>query len=316
MRYFGIVGAGIIGEQHKDALIKNDSCVIQAVCDINTDKAQKLAEGTSARVYTDYKEMQKNENLDAVILNLPHFLHMEVSIFFLEHGVAVLCEKPMANTVAECDKMIEASQRTGTPLAIGHVQRYFSCYPYIKKIIETKELGELCSFTETRNIDYFTNRAEWFLSKKQAGGGILMNYGAHSIDKLLYVTGQKVTDVAAFGSNFLNERDIESSAQVLLKFSGGATASLTYCGCKVPDKLEMDFYFTNGAIHLNGGSRVFVSGAGGTYEEIKLSGVSNFLSPQLDEFLKLLDGKDSEIVTPQYGREVISVLEKAFKGIL
>ena len=87
-----------IRDRHKAALLGNSSCELAAVCDITAEQAGQLAEGTNARVYTDYREMQEAEQLDAVILNLPHYLHKEVSVFFLEHHIAVLVEKPMANT--------------------------------------------------------------------------------------------------------------------------------------------------------------------------------------------------------------------------
>lgn len=309
---FGIVGAGIIGEEHKEALLLNPECQITAVCDIEIEKAAKLAEGTSARIYKDYKEMQQNEELDAVILNLPHFLHMEVTVYFLEHKIPVLCEKPMANTVAECDTMIETAKRTATPLAIGHVQRYFAGYREVKRIIESGELGKLCSFTELRNIDYFTNRPKWFLSKKQAGGGILMNYGAHALDKLFYTTGLKVEKVMSILSNKLTDDDVEASAQVILQLTGNVSASLTYCGCHVLSQYENYFFFTEGAARLSGGQGVWVSKNKGPYEKVELSCPATPISCQLAEFIKFLKGEENEMVTPEYAREVISVLEKAF----
>ncbi len=315
MKKFGIVGAGIISDAHKQALLANNECEISAICDIATDKAEKLAEGTSARVYADYKVMQENEELDAVILNLPHFLHMEVTVYFLEHNVAVLCEKPMANTVAECDRMIEVSKSTGTPLAIGHVQRYFECFRELKKMIKEETLGKLCSFTETRNTDYFNGRPKWFLTKSQAGGGILMNYGAHTLDKLFYTTGLSVEKVMALGSNMLTDDDVEASAQILLQMTGGVSASLTYCGTHVPIQYDTYFYFTDGAAWIKDGLELWISKKNSGYERVELDYDTSFFSKQLTEFLKFLDGEENEMVTAEYAREVIVVLEKIFEQI-
>ena len=120
----GIVGAGAIGEVHKETIRKNKNCELIAICDISVEKAETLAEGTKAKVYEDYKKMQEIEALDMVIINLPHFLHKEVSMFFLENNIPVLLEKPMALTTEECNEMIGVSKESNTPFAVGHVQRY------------------------------------------------------------------------------------------------------------------------------------------------------------------------------------------------
>ncbi len=315
MKRFGIVGAGIIGAAHKKALLNNSACSIEAICDINIEKAEKLAEGTEARVYSDYKEMCEQEELDAVILNLPHFLHKEVSVYFLENKVAVLVEKPMANTVEECDAMIEAAERNHTPLAVGHVQKYFSCYRKLKEMMEAGEFGKLCSFTETRNVDYFTKRPKWFLNKKQAGGGIVMNYGAHTLDKLLYTTGCRVEDVYAAGNNMMTEDDVEASAQLLLKLSGKITAACTYHGCHSKGQYESYFYFTEGSAWIKDGSELWISKGQAPYERIELDYSVKHMEFQLAEFLKYVDGVESEVVTPEYGKEIIRVLENAFSQI-
>ena len=99
----GVVGAGIIGASHKSALLADPDCEMTAVCDIALASAERLAEGTKARVYTDYREMAEREALDAVILNLPHFLHCDTSVFFLERGISVL----VAAALSCCCKILE-----------------------------------------------------------------------------------------------------------------------------------------------------------------------------------------------------------------
>ena len=316
MKRIGIIGAGLIGRQHKNAIQKNPACCVGAICDVVIEKAQELAVGTEANVYTDYREMERAEELDAVIINLPHFLHKEVAIYFLERKVAVLVEKPMANTVEECDAMIAAAKSTGTPLAVGHVQRYFEPYRKVRELIQTEELGKLCLVTESRNGFYFhEKRPKWFLEKKKAGGGILMNFGAHSVDKLMYTTGASVVDVAANGNNRLNDADIEASAQVLLQLSNGVSVSLSYSGCYAPAMEEVIFYFTKGCAKIIGLHQLWISREGSEYQLEDLGSPRVMLEAQLAEFVKLLDGEPSEVVGPEYGREVVKVLNEAFSQI-
>lgn len=309
-----IVGAGIIGASHKNAVIKNENCCLMAVCDVAIEKAKRLVEEMNIPVYADYKEMAENVELDAVILNLPHFLHKEVTCYFLEKRIAVLVEKPMANSVEECDEMIAAAQKSNTFLAVGHVQRYFEAYRVLRDIIANEKLGKLCLITECRNIYYFNEkRPRWFLDKTKAGGGITMNYGAHSIDKLLYVTDTTIEKVTANGNNMLNDADVEAASQILLKLSNGASASMSYSGCYAPYMKETIFYFTDGVAKVCGNRELWISEKGGAFERVELNYTKNEIEEQLSEFLKLLNGEKSEVVTPQYGREVIRVLEEAFK---
>jgi len=94
MKRIGIIGAGIIGVGHKDAIMKNKDCCLAAVCDAVIEKAKNLTHGTDILVFTDYKERLSDKvELDAVILNLPQFLHKEISIYFLRKKIPVLVEK-------------------------------------------------------------------------------------------------------------------------------------------------------------------------------------------------------------------------------
>jgi len=312
MYKIGIVGAGAIGGCHKEAFKENPSCELVAVCDKVLDRAEKLAEGTAAHIYDDYQKMCESEKLDAVILNLPHFLHESVTVYFLEKGVSVLVEKPMAINAAECDAMIAASKKTGAKLAVGHVQKYYNCYRFLKEMIAEERFGKLCGIREVRNCDYFTGRPGWFLNRKLAGGGILMNYGAHTLDKIFYTTGLKVENVVAMGNNFLTDDSVEAIAQLLVRFEGGVNGTFCYCGCKVPSEYRTDFYFTNGAAQIRDGWDLWISEAGGEFEHVDGCNSWGLFEVQLAEFVKLLDGEESEVVTPEYGKDVIAVLEKAF----
>lgn len=313
----GIVGAGIIGKSHSDAIYDNPDCTLVAVCDTVEERARAIALQHNSKTYTDYKKMAEETELDAVILNLPHFLHKEISIYFLERKIAVLVEKPMAIDVKECDEMIKSAERNSTPLAVGHVQRYFCCYEKVKEIIKTNKLGKLCQMIEIRNINYFTDeRPGWFLSKKLSGGGIIMNYGAHTLDKFSYVTGLKIEKVSAGGNNFITEDDVEATAQMLVTYEGGVTAMCSYCGTKTNGQHEIYFYFTNGAVKIEeGGHLMSVCEGVDEYEQIELESADIF-SDQLKEFVKLLKNEESNVATAQFSREIVRTLSEAISQIL
>lgn len=310
----GIVGAGIICGEHAQAISLNPDCTLTMVADLDIDKAIKVAEPFGAKAFTDYKDFLKDETdkPDAVILNLPHFLHCEVSVFFMSHGVHVLVEKPMAMNVEECDRMIEASKKYNVKLAIGHVQQYIRALDVIKDIIKNGEYGRLTRITELRNTDYFKNRPAWFLDKKLSGGGIVMNYCAHTLDKIFYTTGAEILEIHSSLSNYANDCSIEESAQILAKFTGGISAALTYCGGKVPEECETKFYFTNGAVMIKNNSQLYMM-KGKKWEPVELEPALMF-ERQLEAFINLIEGRESIAITGEYGRKVIAGIEKIYKS--
>lgn len=308
----GIVGAGAIGKSHKRAIMANEKCELVAVCDINEENAKVVAEDTEAHIYADYKEMAEKEVMDAVILNLPHFLHKDVAVCFLEKGVNVLVEKPMANTVEECDAMIAAAKKSGALLTVGHVQKYYECYRILRDMIKEGRFGKLCSITETRNSDYFPNRPAWFLDKAQSGGGIITNFGAHTLDKILYTTDLEIEDIHAIGNNFMTDHDVAASVQLLVKFTGGVSGAFTYCGTHIKGLYETNFYFTDGIAQIRGGEQLWISENKEDFVQVEVNAKSASLLPlQLEELVKLLEGKESEIVMPDYATKIVDALEKA-----
>lgn len=306
---FAIVGAGLIGKTHSQAVYNNPDCTLVAVADIDESKAREVAEVHGAKVYTDYKKMAEEVEMDAVIINLPHFLHCEATVYFLEKGINVLIEKPMANTVEECDKMIEASKKSGAKLAVGHVQRYFPILREVKKIIESGKYGRLSMISERRNSDYVTpERPKWFLKKEFAGGGICVNYGAHAVDRIFYTTGLSVKRVHAVLANPVSDDDVDVNVQILMELSDGVSSTVTLCGSHVPSEAETSYYFTDGTVRLIGNKLYVTEGDQLVPQEIQKG--KGLIVTQLIEFIKLLKGEESEIVTPEYGREVIKVIEK------
>jgi len=271
MIQIAVVGTGIIGGSHLDAIDKSKDCALCAVCDINEESATMQAEKYGVPYFTDYKDIVTKTKAEAVILNLPHFLHCEVTEFFLDHGMHVLVEKPMANTVEECDRMIAAAERSGKKLAVCHHQRFMPANRRVKELYESGELGELCMIHETRTIDYFdSNRPKWFLDKKKSGGGIAMNYGAHTLDKIFSLTGHNKAAVTAVVGNVKNDATIEGHAQTFLKFEDGLTATITFSGY-IGTGYETTYYFTEGAAKVTGGATLFLLYRGGTWEKQNLT---------------------------------------------
>ena len=307
-----VVGTGAIGRHHLVAITESKDCELCAICDLNQVVLSELAIQYCVPVFTDYREIVKGVVVDAVILNLPHWLHCEASIFFLEHGVHVLVEKPMANSTEECDKMILAAQKANKKLAVGHVQRYFMANRKVKEIYQSGRLGELVMFNEMRSVNYFdANRPKWFLNKSLAGGGIVMNYGAHALDKLLYILDEKPNFVTSSYGNRLNDEDIEGHAQFVVRFNNGVSASITFSGYGFVG-YESTYIFTKGAIKVVDTTELWMN-LGNGWEKIEVLEDGKHMEKQIREFCNYINGEKSEIVTAEYARDIIDTIEAIYK---
>lgn len=124
----GIIGCGgIANGKHLPSLSKLDQVELVAFCDIVQERAEEAKEkygSAEAQVYTDYQELLQDETIDIVHVLTPNISHAEISIAALESGKHVMCEKPMAKTSAEAQKMLEAAERTGKKLTIGYNNRF------------------------------------------------------------------------------------------------------------------------------------------------------------------------------------------------
>ena len=314
MMNIAVVGAGTIGISHIKAIEASGRCRLCALCDVNEEKAKKLAEEYGVEYFNDYRQIPEKTDADAVILNLPHCLHCESTVFFLNSGIHVLVEKPMANTVAECDKMLEAAKKNNRRLAVGHVQRFFEANRAVKEYIKSGALGRLCMYTEFRTVDYFNpERPRWFLSKSAAGGGIVMNYGAHALDKLMYVLGERDISVEACMGNYKNDAEIEGHAQIFLKLNG-VSAAITFSGYS-PSGYDAIYYFTGGALKVADSGSLSVN-TDGTWQRLELDeDFSSAMSNQLEEFCKYVNGEAADIATGEYGRRVICTIEQIYKNL-
>lgn len=308
---YAVVGLGKIGLSHLKALETAENCSLAAVCDINEEAAKAQSEKYNVPYFTDYKQIPGNCDADAVVLNLPHWLHCEVTEFFLDNGFHVLVEKPMANTPEECHRMLAAAQRSGKKLAVAHPQRFRSAYRKVKEIVESGEMGQLVMMDEFRCVDYFVDgRPKWFLSKKHSGGGIVMNYGAHALDKILYITGSKVKTVHSSIGNVKTDHDIEGHAQIFMKLENGVTATVSFNGYHVSE-YENYYYFTNGAIKVRGGTH-FYRAINGEWVFEDTPQLASNLGYELMEFEKFVRGVPSEIPSAEYGAEIIKTIDRIY----
>ena len=188
-----LIGCGAVAQVLYKKAIKKlaDEIELIGVVDLKKPNADKiLNEFPGARYFSDYNELLQMNSLDAVIIALPHKLHAPVAAQCLEKGINVLVEKPMATNHAEAEKMINAADDSGKILQVGYFRRYFRATRIIKEIIDNQVLGKVVSFEFVEGENYsWPAASDSFFSFDSAGGGVLIDAGAHTTDLLLWWFG-------------------------------------------------------------------------------------------------------------------------------
>ncbi len=308
----GLIGCGIISGCHIEAVAEISDAVITAVCDINEENLKKACQDSNANGYQDYKEMIEKEELDLVVINLPHGLHCEVACCCAEKGINVLLEKPMAINTAECDKIISVCKENNVMLWVGHPNRYTPTISFAKQLIDSGELGELVCYNEIRNVNYFApTRPRWFLNKKMSGGGIMMNLGAHSLDKLKYYSGSSIDSIT--GNVHIREGyDCEDSVQAFVRMKNGVTGTINLVGHTAAIDLKESLHLTKGEIRVNCDGTVDYCGADGVFTKKKCEDTSCITYQMMDVIKTMREGKYEPVVNGEYGKEIIHAIKTLY----
>lgn len=187
-----IIGCGTIANNaHIPAYLKNENVTIKYFCDIIPERAKAAVEkyGCGAAV-TDYHDILNDSEIDAVSVCTPNNVHKQITVDFLKAGKNVLCEKPAARIYSEALEMQNAQHETGKVLNIGVVNRFNDSVNQIKHIISSGKLGEVfhvyVSFRSHRSIPGLGGA---FTRKDIAGGGVLIDWGVHFLDIVMYCCG-------------------------------------------------------------------------------------------------------------------------------
>ncbi len=184
-----IIGCGKIGlDFHAAAYMKNDNAEIKYFCNTSIEKAETAVKRFGCgKAVSDYREILADPEIDAVSICTPNSSHAKISIDFLNAGKSVFCEKPIAATFDDAQKMQTAQHASNKILAIALVNRYNNGVNLIKEYIESGKLGEVfhvyASFRDHRSIPGLGGP---FTSKAASGGGALIDWGVHFLDVIMY----------------------------------------------------------------------------------------------------------------------------------
>jgi UDP-N-acetylglucosamine 3-dehydrogenase len=229
------LGIGVIGAGHAAWIghlpwyWENPRVEIRAISDVIEDNAVQAARRWGVEAwYKDYNELLVRDDIEAVSICTPTWTHRGIAVAAAQAGKHILCEKPMARTVEECDAMIEAARQARVKLAIGFAKRCNPGFERVKQIIDDGLIGKPYHLDIHWNL-YFppgSPESKSFSEDQRVGGGVLLDNGIHYVDTFRWWLGVEVDTVFAEISKVIPGRAFEDEATAILRFKDGATALL------------------------------------------------------------------------------------------
>ena len=185
----GLVGVGGMGGCHFYNYEKIENAELVAVCDVRKEVAESKVGDRNINIYTSLDKMLKSEKLDMIDICTPSFLHKDMAIKLLKAGYHVLCEKPMTLNAKDAKKVVEAAKATDKKFMVAHVVRFMAPYMYLKKTIESGELGKLLRLDMKRISSIPTWSWEDWMRDEKRSGGVATDLSIHDIDFVQSVLG-------------------------------------------------------------------------------------------------------------------------------
>ena len=219
-----VVGAGLIGKCHIDAILSTNGVALACIVD-PSETAVEFATAHGIECYSLIEDMFENTSVDGVILATPSQLHAVGALICVENGCPVLVEKPLGVDTGEAELIVDAAKAANVPLLTGHHRRHGAAVQQAKRIIDQGVLGTVVTFQGTcwfhKPADYFD--VAW---RSRPGGGPIFINLIHDINTMVFLFGD-VASVHAMDSNMIRGGKVEDTAAILLRFCSGVLGTIT-----------------------------------------------------------------------------------------
>jgi predicted dehydrogenase len=314
---WGLIGCGDIAQRRvAPALTESPQSELAAVSRANPDLLDEFANRFRVEHrFADWQELVKSEHIDAVYVATPINLHAEQAIAAADAGKHVLCEKPMALNVADCDRMIDAAKANNVKLGIAYYRQFYPVVARMKEVIDSGEIGKPI-FVQVNAFEWFnpppSDSRSWLLKPEISGGGPMFDFGCHRIQILLHLFGP-VQTVKATTSKALFDREVEDTAIASFKFAGGTLATVTVSHAISEPRDTFVVWGSEGSIVvdvLNQGNILIRTRTDARTEPHPPA--LNIHQPLIDDFARAIIDNRQPLVTGEAGRAVARVEEEIY----
>ena len=238
-----VIGSGFIGSAHVEALKRVHGVDVVALVDIS-DAERKAREADVPQGFSDYREMIEEVKPDCIHICTPNNTHKEIAIYALEHGINVICEKPMARNTEEAEEMVRAAEKSGCINAVNLHNRFYPANHQLRNMILDGKLGKVYGIHGGYLQDCFSGMEDCNWRMQAANGGltrVTSDIGSHWIDLAEYVLGSRTVEVFAEFQTVLPKRrmmqngemkeievDTEDTSYVMFRFENGAVGNAVF----------------------------------------------------------------------------------------
>ncbi|MCD6515051.1 MAG: Gfo/Idh/MocA family oxidoreductase [Candidatus Odinarchaeota archaeon] len=205
-----VIGTGAWGKNHARVFHEIQNAELVAVCDIDEEKAKRIAKMYNCKWYTDYRDLLRNENIDAVSIATPTTTHFEVAKYAIERGFHVLVEKPLAATVEEGIKLVDLAKDNSVLLMVGFITRFCVGVQKLKELIKKKEIGDPVLLNARRVGPFWPERV--------GDVGVVKDVAIHDIDSFRYLLDKDPIAVYATAGSLKHR--YEDHTDIILHFDG------------------------------------------------------------------------------------------------
>jgi predicted dehydrogenase len=315
---WGLIGCGDISSKRIAPALKTlKNCELLAVSRTNYALAESFAKEFNAkRWYKNWQELIRDNEIDAVYIATPVYLHKEQTIAAASAGKHVLCEKPMALNAKDCEDMIEACNKHKVKLGVAYYRHFYLVIKRAKEIILSGEIGEPV-IAGIHAYEWFERKPGepryWLLQKELSGGGPMMDFGCHRIEVLQNLFGEvKEMQSRLFNVHF--KREVEDTAFVSLLFENNTQAIIRVSHAVYEARDTLDICGTKGTIYvpvLNNGTLIVKTEKGERTENHPPH--QNVHQPLIEDFTNAVMENRNPLVDGSVGREVSLILDNIYK---
>jgi len=301
-----------MGKHHANGMAATGQIEVVAVCDTDPRRLEAArTELGDVRTYDDVGKLAEDDEVQLAAVVVPHNVHMRLALLLLQSGKHVVVEKPMAITIKQCDRMIEAAAKAGVTLSVYHNRRHDGDFLAIKDVIAKGYIGEV--FHLEAHSGGFGRPRKWWRSDKRVSGGAFYDWGAHFVDWVLHlVPGKMKTITGQFQKRVWNQVTNEDHCEAYIKFDSGAVAHVELSSIAAAPKPKWYILGTRGAIVDRGTGQFTVTTR---VKDRMASFEAKYYEPSWASYYEMLAAhlvRDApNPVTPESARRVVAVIELA-----
>lgn len=317
-----VIGTGGFGQSHIAGINESDGVELAAICDVNEEIVIEQSKKFGVPYYTDYKELLKDENIDAVSVATPDFLHCEIVEDALRAGKHVLCEKPLALNLDHCKRMISAAKKYDKIFMVGQICRYTPSFAKAKQLCDNGEIGDIYFMESEYAHDYSGMPADSWRRRPDRHG--LVGGGCHAVDLIRWFVGDPEEVFGYSNHMMLPEWPTADCTVGIMKFKSGAIGKV-FCstGCKRNYTMRTVIYGTKGTIIMDNTTpsiTLFKERCEGHQYDftnsinIPVPVANHNIKNEVSDFISLVTGGGTAIVNAEQGASTVSVCVSIIKS--